>query len=402
MASIDRTAYPRFRASLTAHELQALYRPSNEEQLFVTQHAHGPAQQLTLLTLLKRHQNLGYTPALTDVPSQIRIYLSQQLHLPANTALNVEAEKTLYRYRQLVRSYLRVESYTLGGAKAIEAIVAQAASTMSDPADLINVAIEHLVKQRCELPAFSTLDRLVSKVRHQVHQHLYAQITQALVPADIGRLEALLGVQNGRTAFSRIKVTPRGASLQHIRQWSDRLAWLESILTTRPHVSSIAKTKVQQFAAEAIALDIIDMRRIQIVPRRWALLVCLLHQAQVQTRDQLVEMFLRRMRHTVSLAQEKLTDLQKQHRELEEHMLAVFAEVINHAIHTPEDNASLGQDVRDILKNDGGAEALRERYEQVSAYHHQNYRPLMWSIYRPYRAAIFQLSRLFTFHPILW
>jgi Tn3 transposase DDE domain len=154
---------------------------------------------------------------------------------------------------------------------------------------------------------------------------------------------------------------------------------------------------VQQFAAEAIALDIIDMRRIQIVPRRRALLVCLLHQAQVQTRDQLVEMFLRRMRHTVTLAKEKLKDLHDQHRELEEHMLAVFAEVIDHAIHTPEDNASLGQGVRDILQNDGGAEALRERYEQVSAYHHRNYRPLMWAIYRPYRAAIFRLSRFLRF-----
>jgi Domain of unknown function (DUF4158) len=212
MASIDRTAYPRFRSSLTAHELQALYRPSNEAQLFVTQQARGPAQQLTLLTLLKCHQHLGSTPALTDVPSQIRIYLSQQLHLPANTALDVEAEKTLYRYRQLVRSYLRVESYTLGGAKAIEAIVAQAAYTMSDPADLINVAIEHLVEQRFELSAFSTLDRLVRKVRHQVHQHLYAQISQLLLPADIGRLEALLGIHNGWTAFSRINAPRRIAS----------------------------------------------------------------------------------------------------------------------------------------------------------------------------------------------
>src|SRR4029450_13788239 len=35
MASIDRTAYPRFRSSLTAHELQGLYRPSHEEQLSV-------------------------------------------------------------------------------------------------------------------------------------------------------------------------------------------------------------------------------------------------------------------------------------------------------------------------------------------------------------------------------
>jgi hypothetical protein len=40
-------------------------------------------------------------------------------------------------------------------------------------------------------------------------------------------------------------------------------------------------------------LDIMDMRRIQTVPRRQALLVCMLHQAQVHTRDQLVEMFTR-------------------------------------------------------------------------------------------------------------
>ena len=53
--------------------------------------------------------------------------------------------------------------------------------------------------------------------------------------------------------------------------------------------------------------------------------------------------------------------------------------------------------MHDILKNDGGAEALKARYEQVSA-HNQNYRPLMWPIYRPYRAAIFQLSRLLKFH----
>jgi hypothetical protein len=35
MASIDRTAYPRFQSSLTATELQTLYRPSDEELRFV-------------------------------------------------------------------------------------------------------------------------------------------------------------------------------------------------------------------------------------------------------------------------------------------------------------------------------------------------------------------------------
>jgi hypothetical protein len=79
-------------------------------------------------------------------------------------------------------------------------------------------------------------------------------------------------------------------------------------------------------------------------------------------------------------------------------MLAVFAEVIEHTIDTPDDNAALGQGVRDIVKNEGGAEALRTRYEHVAAYHHDHYRPLMGGFYRPYRAAIFRLTRLLPFH----
>ena len=78
-------------------------------------------------------------------------------------------------------------------------------------------------------------------------------------------------------------------------------------------------------------------------------------------------------------------------------MLAVFAEVIEETLHTPEDNAALGKEVRDIFKNEGGAEALRERYEQVSAYHNDNYRPLLWPRYRPYRAVMFRLSQLLRF-----
>lgn len=398
MASIQRTAYPRFKSALTAHELEELYAPTDEDFDFVYGRADDPAQQLTLLARLKCHQHLGYLPTLEEMPDQIRLYICQQLRLPANTDWVPETQISRHRHRRSIRTYLKVSSYSQGGERAVIDEIEQAAYTMSDPADLINVAIERLTQQRFELPAFSTLDRLVGRVRHQVHEHLYSQITQGLSPSDVGRLEALLAVGDGRTAFSRIKETPQGASLQHMRQWSHRLDWLESILETRPLVASVALTKVQQFAAEATALDVADMRRLQRVPRRRALLVCMLHQAQVQTRDQLVEMFLKRMRLTTNGAKKRLQELQQQHRELEEHMLAVFAEVIDETILNPEDNAVLGQGVRDILKNDGGAEALRERYEQVSAYHNNNYRPLMWPIHRHHRAAIFRLSRLLTFH----
>src|SRR5919204_385441 len=78
-------------------------------------------------------------------------------------------------------------------------------------------------------------------------------------------------------------------------------------------------------------------------------------------------------------------------------MLAVFAEVLDEAVQTPEDDPALGQGVRQILTTHGGAATLRAHYDQVSAYHHDNYRPLMWRFFRPYRAALFRLSRLLVF-----
>lgn len=371
MAAIERTAYPRFTPSLTATELQRLYAPTEEERTFVTTHARGPAQHLTLLVLLKCHQHLGYLPALADVPDQIRRYLCQQLHLPPTTYTVIEATRTLARYRYLVRTYLAITPYTNGGVRVVIDAVHQAALTMSAPADLINVAIEHLIQQRFELPAFSALDRLVGHIRYRVPQTLYAHITGPLNAIQQARLDALLHVNDGPSEFTRMKASPRQATLMHLREWLDRLTWLEAILAPQPLLTGIAHTKLRQFAAEANALEVGDMRDIQPL-RRWSLLLCFLAQTQVQTRDQLVEMFLKRMQRITVAAHEHLHELQDQHRELEEQMLAVFAAVLDEALLTPEDDPALGEGVRHILTTHGGAATLRAHYDQVSAYHHNN------------------------------
>jgi hypothetical protein len=173
---------------------------------------------------------------------------------------------------------------------------------------------------------------------------------------------------------------------------------LDSFLAPQPLLRGFANTNIQLFASDAAALDLGDIRAILHGPRRWSLLLCFLHHAQVQTRDQLVEMLLKRMRHTTNAAKERLQELHEQHRALEEQMLAVFSEVLDHTIDLPDDeDATLGRSVRHLIHTHGGAEALREQYEQVSAYHHENYRPLMWGFFRPYRAELFRLSHLLTF-----
>ena len=171
MASIARTAYPRFRATLSAQELQTLYAPTEEEREFVATQAWTDTQQLTLLTLLKCHQCLGYLPAFDTIPLSIRQYGGQPLHLPLATECHT-AKKLRSRYWHLIRGYVAVTADTNGGAARVAPRVTPAAYTMSAPADLSNVAIEHLIQQRFELPAFQTLDRVVSPVRAEVHPTL--------------------------------------------------------------------------------------------------------------------------------------------------------------------------------------------------------------------------------------
>jgi hypothetical protein len=71
MASIERTAYPRFKRSPVAKELEALYTPSDEELGFAFSAARKAQLRFGLLLLLKSFQRLGYFPAVEEVPSAI-------------------------------------------------------------------------------------------------------------------------------------------------------------------------------------------------------------------------------------------------------------------------------------------------------------------------------------------
>jgi hypothetical protein len=100
------------------------------------------------LALLKCHQHLGYLISLENIPRQVTAYLRKQLKVPEDTPVIYEAERSRYRYYQLIRSYLQVKSYSQGGKLVAEKAVRKVAHTMSDPADLINVAMEKLIEQR--------------------------------------------------------------------------------------------------------------------------------------------------------------------------------------------------------------------------------------------------------------
>ena len=177
MTAIDRTAYPRPGLRLTREELRARYALTETDLTFIRLGARGEVGRLMLATLLKARQDLGYFPMMDEVHADTVADLALQLNLTAPVWPD-EAQKTksLYRYQAAVRTRLSVTPYDYAAEKLVAKTTLEAAETMSDPADLINRAIETLQAAAIDLPAFSTLDRLVNRLRAEVHERIYNRV----------------------------------------------------------------------------------------------------------------------------------------------------------------------------------------------------------------------------------
>jgi hypothetical protein len=271
----------------------------------------------------------------------------------------------------------------------------EAAETMSDPADLLNRAVEALQVAAIDLPAFSTLDRLVNRVRAEVHARIYDRVTERLTTDHKAMLDGLLArpPNSLTTNFNRLKQTPGPATPKTIRLWIERLEWLTGLIDPDPLLQGVTHTKLRQFAAEAAALEVSDFLDISQPGKRHTLLLSLLRQARMRCRDELIEMMLRRIRRTQAAAKERLEALHDQHREIEETLIGIFGLVLETA-QAQETDAAFGHQVRNLLADQGGVEALAEQCETVSAWHRDNDLPLLWPIHARYRSLLFQLVDL--------
>lgn len=392
MTSIDRTAYPRFESEFSEKVLAELYTPSDDEIEFVKSSVHIPSQQLALLTTLKCAQRLGQFPILENVPMPIQRHLCDCLAISQSTLPIIEAERTRYRHRKSIRSLLGLKPYPKYGEAIVDACVLRSAETMSDPADLINVALEQLHQNSVELPKFSALNRRVNHLRHQVHEAIYQRVFDQLSPEVQLTLDVLLVVpdEERESPFNRLKETPGPATMRNFRAWEKRADWLSGLLEGNEFLNSVTYTKIKQFAAQARALELGDILDIAAPGKRYTFLLCLLQDAQVSTLDQLTQMFLRRMRLINRNAKDRLVKLREEYLSLNEEIVSTFGEIAGYAVET-DDDLALGKQVREILDSHGGAEQLAKHTTMLSAYHNNNYLPLMWEAYRTHRKLLFTL-----------
>jgi len=398
VTAIERTAYPQLRYDLTAVEIAQAYTPTKTELAFIKEHTRQAVPRISLLLSLKCVQHLGYFPKLNNVPVAIRHFICDALQLPRLLFPIVETKMPRHRSQQKIRRFLHLKSYTEDGIPLIKVAITKAAQTMSDPADLINVAIEQLYNARVELPAYSTLDRYVNHLRTRTHEQLYARILAQLTPQQCTQLDALLRVplKEHRSPFNRLQETPGSATLANVRLWEQRFDWLNTLLDAELFLEGLAHIKIKQFASEAQQLELGDMRRTQ-EGKRYLLLLCLLYTSRTAAYDELSTMFLQRLRAIHRNAKNKLQKLRAEYIASTVKIATAMSEIAQHAQDTA-DNQELGEQVRQVLDDHGGATQLAEHSSMVAAYHSNNHLPLMWGCYHTNRVLLFRLMDQLTVH----
>jgi DNA integrity scanning protein DisA with diadenylate cyclase activity len=307
VSNIQDTAYPRLKSNLSAKELAAIYTPTHEEQSLAKQVTKGRVAKLGFLILLKIFQRLGYAVPITSVPASVIQHITSVAQLSASfqELAKYDASGTRKRHLSAIRAYLRLQAYGQSAQQVMFQAMQASARTKHDLADLINVAIEELVRQRFELPAFSTMVRAARKVRTDITDAFYQQITKALSREERMKINALFVADStiASTPWNQLKQEPGKPMLTHLQELVKRLRWLSNLQVGKAVLAAIPEVKVKHFAEEARTLDVARMKELD-SKKRYTLSSALLSVQYACSLDDIAEMFVKRMQQLHHKAKE--------------------------------------------------------------------------------------------------
>jgi TnpA family transposase len=391
VATIHETAYPRLKASLTARDLEEVYMPTSEELAQATSLTRNDTTRACFVLLLKTFQRLGYFVYLHDVPAIIVHYIADQLRFTFQPGdLHAyDASGTRRRHVASIRAYLQVQPFDQVAQTVLEQTIWEAAQTKEELADIINVGIEELVRQRFELPGFSTLRRVAQSGRAAVNQDIYRHVADAMGTEGRAQVDQMLRADEttSQTLWNTIKVDPGKPTLTQLRELVARLKWLSTYNHGAMALAVAPSVKVQHFAAEAKSLDAARMQRMT-ASKRYTLGAALIKVQVAQTLDDLGELFLKRMRTIHQKGEEALADYRKRQQGRTDELITVLHDLLT----AMQQETSAKDRLADMSAVVGDqSDAMIADCLTHMAYANNNYYALLWRFYTSHRQTLFEL-----------
>ena len=396
MASLERTAYPQFLSYYSPSDLRQFFTLQDEEINWLKSAGRSAGTRLGLAVLLKVFQHLRYFPSLDKIPSEVITHVRNGLGFGDAIRIEYPVERTLFRHKAMVLGLLNVKPFHGHDAmRQAERFACDAAELMDQRADIINGIIEGVLQARYELPAFSTLDDLAEKAHAAVQNRVFGKVFHRITPQQLEALQALLvtdKLERRQSEYNELKKSAKRPTRKHLDMLVEHLEWLDSITAGDDVLAGLPDTKIRHFAAQAMAYDVSELRECA-EAKRYTLLVALIRRMQIRARDQLAEMFLRRVATIHKRAKEELDQIQFGQRGQIERLIGTLDGVL--AILDGElDNAAAGAQIREYLAPAGGVHGVRETCAQVQATSGNNYLPLVWKHFKSHRSILFRLVHL--------
>lgn len=198
-----------------------------------------------------------------------------------------------------------------------------------------------------------------------------------------------------RSAFDRLKRVPKRPSRDHLDLLIKQCHWLDEFGDVDGLLVGIPYLKRRYYANYALALDAGDLK--DLVPaKRYTLILTMIQHLRARVRDDLGEMFVRRMATIHQCAQEELEQFLVRQRQRTHAVASQFDAVLALVVEDLSD-AELGHRLRRSLGS--RLQHWREECAHVRAWSSGNYLPLVWNHFRSHRAVLFRLVRAVTFRP---
>jgi hypothetical protein len=131
------------------------------------------------------------------------------------------------RHMALVRAFIGVTAYGPAARQIIVEASLEAARMRAALADIINVAIEALVRPRHELPAFGTLLKIARAARARVNRDEQMQVCDRLEATARAQLSArrTRAAGNPHRLWDRMKREPKRPTVRHLAECLVQVQW---------------------------------------------------------------------------------------------------------------------------------------------------------------------------------
>lgn len=397
--------YPQIKTEYSKDEILEIIALTQEE--YDSCRERIDLSKLLYFLLLKLQQHLFYFPKMEEVPSVFIEELVKYLNLNADSCYQNQLikipDRTLRRIKRNVISFTRVSSFSNHGEYFLKELLFEISYRMSDPKDLLNACIKQLITHKILLPKPGTLIRLVKQIRHKVQLSIYQNLFHQLTLEQKNILDELLIKvdDNLKTPFSSFKEPPQTLTITHVKKWIERYKKLVSLIDTQSLLSNITFTKIKQFYAEAYASEVSELKNMN-NDRRYTLLICFLHIIKAETLDDLLLMFIKRIRTNINQAKEILDKYKIEHRKNEEGLAKIQLKMFEISMATIGNSNELYKQLHALYNEYGGLDDLKEKSQFLTQFHEDNYFPFIYKFYKNYRTSILQIiefGQLYSVNP---